>query len=433
MVSLLNRALYVLAQEHIDPVQFLQNRRNVSHRLWWSPWLVRASAAFVVLVIFVFVAGQNEQHWAQMMAYALLLALMMQIVCAFAISILGEPEFWLLYAWSPLTWAIALFCGLAPLSSLWMALGWRIGFPLLIGLAISDMCTLGVHIQVEKKQRDHQRTRQGGVASDLPAWRLWLGARCIRLAAAMVQSLLFLFMFQDPISALAGVVGCLRLDATLLAWIPGQQVVRRTPDQKGVRATCIGRSAMFIPTKLLHPVLTQNPAEQSRMLLILAHQGYLAPALRHAIKRLSSDKIQQLGLYLSIQEGGAAVMGYFKPALPKSFHPMLDCYQSLAVEAAKPPDLQRWLATLTHASCLDLDIGSDSKGSPLRTLQRVRETLLVGTYAAEPLNAAIADLQSFVQSLDGAPLTFDQEVRPLSWPAALLLYLIRHRDRVLAG
>jgi hypothetical protein len=261
------------------------------------------------------------------------------------------------------------------------------------------------------------------------------------MIASLGMGLVLLLFFRDAVAALAGVVGCLHLDVSLLAWLWRPSLVRFDRQRGQWRATFAGRSALFVPSELIRRVLQSSlsTSDKGAALLALLQQGYVGPAVRRASKALSLEQAHRLILHLSLQEGGATVVRYLEPALSQSLHSTLACYAALATEAAKPLDLQRWVMVLTHHLSPHAGNALHVEAEGLEVLSEVRGALLA--FSPAVVDAAIDSLRRLVRSLYNLSPTATSkeewgaqlETLPLTWPVALLFHLEGHRERLLAA
>ncbi len=423
-----------IVQQQCDPVAFLEKQRRYPHRLWWSAWLWRAVTAGGVLAVLSFVARWNQPYAQEMAIYVSFVWMLFHMLSGLIIMTTGQPQFWLLYAYSPPVWMLVLLCGFAPLSRVCFELGLKVGLPFLLGAFVSDVGTLWVYKQVEEYQRDRQRLRAGGPAAELPALAWWARVRWMRLIAAFGLAIIGL-LFQDGIFVVAAVVGGLHLHVTLAAWIWNLLLVQFDQQRSRWRVTYIGRSTMFVPLTLVHSLLALADLDQIAALLALLQGGCLGPIVRGATRKLSRVQMHNLILHLSLQEGGAGVIRYLEPALRRALRPTAGCYAALAREAAKPLDLQHWATALTNIPSV-AEIGPEA--NTFQILYKVRNALLMFTYD-QVIDAAIDDLQRFIQLLYNLQLPLPRErlitrseTLPLTWPVAMLLHLEMYRERLRA-
>ncbi len=434
-----------LLQQHRDPIAFLENQKNSPHRIWRPAWLLRGGMIAGLFILLGMVAVFSGHRWGEMVGYAILSLTILLILSSLSIMITHQAQFWLLYVYSPPALLAALLCGLTPLSKIWLIIGWGIGLPFLVGALISDTGTLWVHKQLGEITHERARQRTGGVISALPALIFWRQVRLARLSLAILTIPIILWLFNSEQEALlcgliisSVLIGCLHLDATALSWVRDFPLVRFNPQQGQWRTTYIGRSALFVPLRRIRRLIASpvSFSEASAIIPVLLREGCLGPPIRRSVRELSPDQAQSLILHLSLREGGAAAIEYLKPAFPQLLHKMTDCYGSLATEAAKPPDLQRWIAVLTNrcAGVAGIAAGCDID------LNKIRDAL-VSHQHTDTIDTAITELQSFIQSLynttpqitaKDAQQSAQLKTFPLSWPVALQFHLKRHRRRLLS-
>jgi hypothetical protein len=140
---------------------------------------------------------------------------------------------------------------------------------------------------------------------------------------------------------------------------------------------------------------------------------------------LSSQHSHHLVINLSLQAGGATILTYLKSAFPSTWRSFFDLYITLAQEAAKPIDLQRWLTVLP-----DQAVSSPGSDDVSALLPHIRRALLAYTdqaAAIEPLLVALKQSLAHQHQLT-PPLNLAQ--LPLSWPVALLIQLEQHHRRL---
>ncbi|MBN1889047.1 MAG: hypothetical protein JW850_13720 [Thermoflexales bacterium] len=436
-MAVLTSFTHAIALQQLDPVAFLDTQHD--HRpVWWQAWLLRGG--MVLAVVAALGLGANERQWKEMVLCATSWLALVLVLCAIAVTLTGQLQFWLLYAFSPPILVALLLSGLAPLSPRWSLLGERTSIPFLIGVLVSDTYALWVHKRLQEIQHERGRMRVGGPASELPALDLWQQARLARLGVSTGMVILALWLLRDWVFALSSLAGGLRLEAILLAWIQGSPMVRFNQQRGEWHATYAGRSAAFVPHKLVR--LPAVPARsQSAAILALLQQGCLGPVVRQVVQDLPPDQARQLLLHLSTQEGGATAILYLKPALAPELHPAAACYAALAAEAARAFDLQRWVAVLAKQCLTNTDAAGTMEDDLLQILHRVRDALLTFTYTPQLIDTAINDLEQLARSLYNLPHLLGSPEQPvvqlgtlpLAWPVALLLHLEEHRSRLLSA
>jgi hypothetical protein len=169
-------------------------------------------------------------------------------------------------------------------------------------------------------------------------------------------------------------------------------------------------------------------AEASATLLALLREGSLGLSARAACGQLPAPHLHALLLHLSLQEGGAEALRFLQPGLPPSLQAIGGRYANLAAEAAKPLDLQHWIALLPSRP--EIMISVELIDHLHQIMSRVREPLLA--YQYQPgLRSVQTDLANFIQTLDNSTTSLPQSVVPaLSWPQALLQHLEDHLHRL---
>lgn len=338
------------------------------------------------------------------------------------------------------------------------------------GVVIADLCAMRVYRQGALVQLNNTRERVGGLIAELPTSPHTSRTRLIRfaVAGALIVWAIVIFLLYDqhtilwyfgiplsktqfqasrvlqsldqegPIIALLslqhallkliykepfwlstaflfGAAGCIHFDATLLAWL-GRWPLVNTQSGYG-RATYIGRHALIVPLKSVVQTITPEPeaAAASAALVALLREGCLGPLVRKACTKLSEQQIYTLLLHLSLHEGGASAIHYLEPILSPALRQVATQYANLAREAAKPLDLQRWIALLPR----DPDDPAISRFDhhTNRTLAHAREALLQ-IEDTPAMAKGCAEVQELVHTLN-----HPTKLQPLSWPIALLLRL----------
>jgi len=436
-----------ILQQQANPIGFLEALNQSNQKIWWSAWLLRGSISVAVALILGLVALLNGQDENYILFYAILVPLFLQICSGIAVIPLGYAQFWLLYAYSPPALSIALLAGMIPV---WpdRLIPWvGISLTYFVAIFISDACTIWVYKQQVEIERNQERMRKGGVASDLPTLALYQQARQARLAFSIVGATLVGWLFNGTglilltvLALIAILGGCLRLDATILSWLPNFSLVEFDPQKQQWQTTYIGRSALFISPKQIEQVIisASSPSNSAQIVVTLLKQGYLGPFVRRAVKNFSFEQGEQLLLHLSLQAGGATAIHYLIPALPTSLLPIARCYAALATEAAKPFNLQQWLTVLANQPL--------STTKPLiiyheTTLQQIlnstKNSLLTYTHSTVVEDVFI-QLQSFIMAIYGFSNLPNVEIYhtsylktlPLTWPVTLFFHLNQHRQRL---
>lgn len=455
IVRVLTSGFDALSFQQRDPVAFLQAMHRYPGPVWWSAWGVRIGVLVTVVSILAVLAGVMGKDLKAIVGVALLFPLIMQMLCSLLISILGEAQFWFLYAYSPFILGIALCCGLGVHFPLWRFLGLQLAFPFCIGKLVSDAGTLWVHLEVERDKRERQHQRPGGVSAVLPHLSLWRRVRTLRWIAAGVLGAAIAYLypalfpqslwgfpllgsqtrtFHMATSIIAGTAGCLGLDASLLAMlfrIPTLHSTSKTEWQ----VTYVGRVAMVLPPRFVQGILTSDCpfGQQSAMLLALLRRGCLGPTVKRACATLPPQHLVPLLLHLSLQEGGGEALRYLHVSLPVEVRPISTLYAALAFEAVKPLALQRWIYLLDIQLPDKISRNLDDHLAPLQTLTRIREALLALKHTPE-IDGALKSLLGLIENLkdDRAVLhtSSPMESSVLAWPTALLLHLEQHRRRL---
>jgi len=391
--------------------------------------------------------------WKSMIAVVLIVPLTAQMSCGFPIMTLGQAQFWFLYAYSPLLIGIAFLCGLGVHFGFWRWWGLQVGIPFYLGKLITDVSVVWVFLQEEALQHDHERQRPGGIPGRLPALTWQRRAWHVRLLATEILSLVIIYLYPvlpvhemsgsslSPtaihaihivLSIAAGAAGGLGLDATLLAVALNISPLRFASPRHW-RTTYIGRTALFLPVKRMRAIFASEvpTMAQSAAILTLLKQSGLGPTVRRTCRQLSVTHQHQLLLALSLQDGGADAIHYLQPALDGSLKPLAKCYTALAMEAAKPGDLQRWIHTLDSRLATEVE-WPDGENSPQSVLRHVRNALLTFKNDTQ-VTLALQNLQELRDTLwlsNGFP---DDIALDGAWPAALWRRLKQHQERLNIG
>jgi hypothetical protein len=431
-------------KQYRDPVGFWESVKQDRASRDLGP--VRLATLCSLPILFLIALPFRQTDWAKAIAFAELAALFLGLGTPLAITVIGQPvRFWLLYVYSLPVLSLSFLCGLglAYLNPIGLILGWVIGIPFFLGMFFTDACSIWVHEQVARRESGHARQRGGGPAAELPALTL---QRRVHLFRFLVASLLMVaalanFLWQETVPedfwlSLALVftaVSCLRPEAVLFALIGHAPLTRYEPQHHQWRATYIGRTALTVPRRVMLQSLTAkgSAAEASTTLLALLREGSLGLSVRAACGQLPAAHLHALLLHLSLQSGGAEALQFLKPSLPPPLHTVAGRYADLAAEAAKPLDLQRWIALLPNGSEA---IHPTGPAQPLhQILTRAREALLA--YQYQPgLRSVQTDLANVIQSLQDPTASLPQPVaHPLSWPQALLQQLEHHLQRLQNG
>lgn len=446
-MNLASEVWNALVDQQRDPIAFLQNMRSYGHRPWWPAWEIRAGILITLLATLLIITRLTSADLKLLLTPFLCLPLIAQMLCGLAIIILGNVQFWLLYAYSPLLLFIAWLSALEMLLPFGTWIGLQIGFVFYVGKLFADSCTMWVHQQMEEVRREQLRRRGRSLPIAALALTAWLRARKIRLWASLILAGIILYSYwaaqnlsgyrafdegirvlHATISVGVGLSGCLAIDATLLAIFRAIPPVHFTAGQW--LATYTGRVALWVPVRYIRLIFSPERVitEQSRIMCALFMQGYLAPTIRRVCRALSLPHLQQLLIALSIQEGGSTVIHYLCPTLPPSLQAIGSFYANLADEATKPPDLQRWLHVLTTQFPSTIMQDNELEASVLLILSQVRDTLL--TFIATPeLTHTICRMRQLITQLHAALPLLDV-TQPTSWPSMILQHLEQHQKRM---
>ena len=446
------RDSHYLTWQQVDPVAFLQALRASPHKVWWTAWGARAGMLAGAMGSLFVIAHFTGADWEPMIGTALIVSLAVQTLCGFLIILLGQAQFWMLYAYAPLLVGIAFLCGLGTHFDFWRWLGLQIGLPFYVGRLVAHAGAVWVFQKHEALRSEHDRMRSGGITARLPELSWQSRVRTMRLFATALLSFVILYLYlalpvqgrsawslSDTamraiymlLSIVAGAAGSLGLDATALA-VEFAAPPGRFTAQHHWRTTYIGRAALFLPARCLHftfastvPAMAQGAA----ILTLLRHTG-LAPVVRRAYRQISPSHRHQLLICLSLQPGGADAIQYLLPTLDASLRSMGECYAALAIEAARPTDLQRWIHVLETCPS-SVVVGPELEAFPLYVLRAAHDALLSFKNSAE-VSSVLDSLQTLrdnVHTADGC----DAAMPDGAWPAALWLHLKQHQERLLTG
>jgi len=194
-VILVDAVWNVLIDQQRDPVAFLQSVRSYGRRLWWPAWEIRAGIWVALLITLFIIAQLTSTNLKSLLAPILLLPLIAQMLCSLPIIILGNAQFWLLYAYSPLLLCIAWLWALGELLPVGTWLGLQIGFVFYVGKLCADSCTLWAYQQVENARYEQQRRRGRFLPVALLSPTAWLRARKMRLWASFVLFSIILYIY----------------------------------------------------------------------------------------------------------------------------------------------------------------------------------------------------------------------------------------------
>lgn len=424
-----------LLRQHRDPVAFFRSMEQTG--VWRTLWPARVLVALCGLVvapgILFWLSGEPFTVIATAVAVALLV-FTSGFFMIVASPIAGErPGFWVaylfLYHFSFPILSVIFLCALAALTPVAFWLGWLIGAPWLLGVSVADASALAVYQSARKGREQRKKLRPGGPAAELPELKLGQFAFWVRLSLVTILTLgavavLWLFGGEGvagSIALLAGAAGCARVESTLLAAL-GWPLVRAEPEQQEWRATYLGRTALFVdPVSARRAILAADADQASAALRALVHEGNLSFVLRRACRGLPATQLHALLLDLSLHEGGAEIIRFLRLALPSSaLQRRAEQYAALAAEAAKPPDLQRWIARLPEQPTnAELTLADEIELALVTTRTTL---LLVQTQPGLPANTAA--LQKLAQSLASRRAPDEGSGPP--WPVALHHQLEAH-------
>jgi len=425
-----------LLRQHRDPVAFFRSMEQTG--VWRTLWPTRLLVALCGLVvapgILFWLSGEPFTVIATAVAVALLV-FTSGFFMIVASPIAGErPGFWVaylfLYHFSFPILSVIFLCALAALTPVALWLGWLIGAPWLLGVSVADASALAVYQSARNERDQRKKLRLGGPAAELPELKLGQFAFWVRLSLVTILTLgavAVLWLFggdgaAGSVALLAGAAGCARVESTLFAAL-GWPLVRAEPEQQGWRATYLGRTALFVdPVSARRAILASAGADQaSAALRALVHQGNLSFVLRRACRGLPATQFHALLLDLSLHEGGAEIIRFLRLALPSSaLQRRAEQYAALAAEAAKPPDLQRWIARLPEQpTSAELTLADELDPALVAT-----RTTLLSVQAQPGMPANTAALQKLAQSLASRRAPGEEDGPP--WPVALQHQLEAH-------
>ena len=232
-----------------------------------------------------------------------------------------------------------------------------------------------------------------------------------------------------PLALLVAALACLRFEAALLCRV-GQPLVAF--EGQSARATYAGRWALFAPATSLLPLMIneQCAARASVALMTLLREGSLGPAVRGASSRLTLGQAQRLSLSLSLQPGGAGAIRYLLPALPVPIQPIASTYARLTEEAARPPDLQCWLAALTEHPAIVTLAETGLAPELVVTLADARDALLRHSHSTS--TSAVDRLTQTIDALYGTMGPTPWCDSRTGWPNLLLARIAAH-ERLLGA
>jgi len=431
--------------QHRNPVAFFQAlERDGGWRLLWPTRLIAAVCGLLILPATLF--ALSGERWV-ILATAVAACTFLMVSGTFMIvasPIAGsQPLRWVaylfLYHFSAPFLVVVLLCAAAPLTSVGLWLGWYIGLPALLGVSLADACALAVYQSARQTRAHWADQRKGGPAAELPELVLSQRADAVRMGvvALLVSGAGVMAWLYADAGIIAGVMllcaaaGCARLEATLLASF-GWPLVRHDVSQNRWRATYVGRTALWVGTTAVGRTLQATPSAQaaSAVVFALIQEGGLRGVVRQACAHLPETTLPALLLHLSLAEGGANVLRFLQPKLSSQLlRHLAQLYAVLATEAAKPLDLQRWIAILPQQPAADKLAAQANIDS---ALIHTRQALL--QYQPQPIvESAYDELRRLIQALyanawqDASDLP---QHEPLSWPLALWIHLEHHHSRL---
>jgi hypothetical protein len=426
-----------LLGQHRDPVAFFQRmeRTGVWHVFWPTRLIVALCGLVIAPSVLYAVSGQPFTIIATAVVAAALV-FVSGLFMIIASPIAGErPGFWIaylfLYHFSFPILSVILLCALAALTPLALWLGWLIGAPWLLGVSFADACTLAVYQNAIKRRDQRKKLRTGGPAADLPELALGQVAFWVRSALAAMLALgalapLWLYGgdgVAGSVALLAGAAGCARVESTLLAAF-GWPLVQFESKEVGWQAAYPGRTALYVdPAAARRALLVAAGSQQpSAALRALLRAGSLSFVLRRACVQLPPVQLHALLLDLSLYEGGAATIRFLQARLlAGAGRRRAEQYAALAAEAAKPPDLQRWIACLPEQpTSASLALTDDIEAA----LVDARGVLLL-VQAQPTVTPNTVVLQRLAQSFTDQNLTARTGHSP--WPVALQTHLDAHQ------
>jgi hypothetical protein len=216
-----------------------------------------------------------------------------------------------------------------------------------------------------------------------------------------------------------------RLEATLAAGLLRGPLVTCDDVTGTSRANYIGRTALIVtPGVIIQTIAPDSPSvgNASQNLVTLLSNGCLSSSVRVAVNNLPESAIHTLVFQASLLEGGSQIIRFLEPALHPAFRQWAALYARLAVEAAKPFDLQHWLTVLPENY-------SNSVSSPAAQIERIlieaRTALLCYEYAPI-IDRACLELGALIR------LLFSETHQvSMSWPVALGEHLEQHKQQLI--
>jgi len=465
ILSMLKQAFALMDQvalrQHREPMAFFEELKQ--KRISRMIWLARLSVMFAVIILLLNAKNISDATWVSQFVglSAKILVVQTQIFGMLLITTQAW-RFWLLYLFSPPMLALLLLCGLADTAPAVFIVGWVIGLPFVLGVLLSDAISLVAYKRILHGRRRRARQRSKGPAADLPALRQWLRVRRIRIVVAfvLIAAAIATPLWQESgqsalwwaMALLFGAAGSVHVDATWLAYFGKWPLVKYDPQRSDMRTTYIGRHALFVPYYSVTEAITPQPEgkKASAALLALLREGGLGPLVHSLCSNLPEEQRHGLLLHLSLRKGGAEAIRFLshksglahlvreiglkarnffshKP-LEQNLPPLCQVatwYADLATEAAKPPDLQQWIALLKQAPDPSEIQTFDHDIRPI--LARACEALLQYNYAP-CITSARQEVADLVEQLY-APLAQETPPpHPLSWLVALRLHLERREQ-----
>lgn len=431
--------------QHRNPVAFFQTleKQGIWRLLWPTRLAILVGGLFLLPATLVMLTGERWVLLTAVVATCVFLLVSGAFMIVASPIAGSQPFLWIaylfLYHFSLPFLVVVLLCALAPLTTVGLWLGWYSGLPWLLGVALADACALAVHQSARQTRAQWAYRRKGGPSEELPELRLWQWAGLIRLCIVLLLvvsaiGIAWLYGWVGMglvVMLLWGAIGCARLEATLLAhW--GWPLIQQTENPSCWRATYVGRSALWVETTAVLRTLQAAPSEQAAAMMVFAlvQEGNLHSIVRRACVRLAQPTRQTLLLQLSLVDGGATLLRFLQTKLPApACQRLAQLYATLASEAAKPLDLQRWLARLPEPQqANELAAPADITA----VLVHTREALL--QYQDLPIvTSAARELDQLVQQLYLAEPSSLADLPPLerlSWPLTLKRHLQRHRQQL---
>lgn len=439
-LAALDRDLWV---QHRDPVAFFQRIAQVGGwRVLWPTRLLLIVICTALLPMIDYLVRSDRWGLVATVLALCSIAFINGFVMIFSSPIGGlRPVFWLthltLYHLSLPLLLVILLCAVAPSPPLRIWLGWGIGLPLLVGVSFVDTGAVLVYQSAFHQREQRARLRQGGPPANLPelprqqvAWLVrWLIAA---LLSAGAGALWWVYGQEAHLFSLvlcATAAGCVRLESMLLAAV-GWPLVYWADEQQRWRATYVGRTALWVPPRVMNRLLAAPAPQAAGAIIALLQASCLGLLVRRHCRLLPLAQVQPLLLHLSLQEGGADALNFLGRRLTTpAARRLVERYALLAGEAAKPVDLQRWLLRLPAAVA---DEETEPERAFVQLLVLVRRALL--QYQTQPVIAeADQAMQHFAHSLALTPS--DPQVAlaqpdALSWPLALLFCLEQHQHQL---